>query len=73
MSKSSPPPTRLFDEAARDRRLQMQHLQAIEGNPLTVDEIAMFEMFEREGWSHERRHAHILAMFGRVASPEAAE
>jgi len=51
----------------------MQHLQAIEGNPLTVDEIAMFEMFEREGWSHERRHAHILAMFGRVASPEAAE
>lgn len=51
----------------------MQHLQAMEGNPLTADEIAMFEMFEREGWSHDRRRAHILAMFQRVASPEAAE
>ena len=25
------------------------HLQAVEGNPLLPDEIAMFEMFEREG------------------------
>lgn len=36
--------------------------QAIEGNPLTDDEIGMFEMFEREGWSPERRRAHILAL-----------
>ncbi len=36
------------------------HLQAIEGNPLTAEEIAMFEMFEREGWSPVRRRAHIL-------------
>ena len=36
--------------------------QAIEGNPLTRDEIEMFEMFEREGWSPERRRAHIIAM-----------
>ena len=36
------------------------HLQAIEGNPLTAEEIAMFEMFEREGWSPKRRRAHIL-------------
>ena len=42
---------RLLAEAA--------HLQAIEGNPLTAEEIAMFEMFEREGWSPERRRAHI--------------
>ncbi len=51
----------------------MQHLQAIEGNPLTAEEIAMFEMFEREGWSHDRREAHILALVKRVASHEAAE
>jgi hypothetical protein len=51
----------------------MQHLQAIEGNPLTAEEIAMFEMFEREGWSHERRLAYILAKFQPFASPEAAE
>jgi hypothetical protein len=57
----------------RANRLEMQHLQGIEGNPLTADEIAMFEMFEREGWSHERRRAHILAIFKPFASPEAAE
>ena len=40
---------------------EAMHLQAIEGNPLTAEEVAMFEMFEREGWTHERRRAHILA------------
>ncbi len=49
-----------IDGPARERRLEMQHLQAIEGNPLTLEEIAMFEMFEREGWSEEREHAYIL-------------
>jgi hypothetical protein len=66
-------PTGTVDQAARKRRLEMQHLQGIEGNPLTADEISMFEMFEREGWSHERRRAHILANFQRFAAPEAAE
>jgi hypothetical protein len=47
--------------AARERRLQAQHLQLIEGNPLDEEDIAMFEMFEREGWDHERRRAYILA------------
>ncbi len=73
MPKSSPQPTHAVDQASRERGLDMQHLQAIEGNPLTADEIAMFEMFEREGWSHERRRAQILSLFKRTASPEAAE
>lgn len=34
--------------------------QAIEGNPLTDEEIAMFEMFEREEWPHEKRRAYII-------------
>jgi hypothetical protein len=46
---------------AKTRRLQMQHLNTIEGNALDNADIAMFEMFEREGWSHERRRAYILA------------
>ncbi len=62
-----------LDETARERRLEMQHLQAIEGNPLTAEEIAMFEMFEREGWSFERRRKHIAALFDRSAAPAAAE
>ena len=73
MRKPFAPSTLSPAEAARKRRLEIQHLQAIEGNPLTAAEIAAFEMFEREGWTHERRRAHILARFKRSASPEAAE
>jgi hypothetical protein len=46
---------------ARKRRLEAMHLQVIEGNPFDEDDIAMFEMFEREGWDHERRRAYILS------------
>ncbi len=56
-------------EAARKRRLLAMRLQEIEGNPLSADDVAMFEMFEREAWPHERRRAYILAH----AVPLAAE
>ncbi len=49
------------------------HLQEIEGNPLTAEEIATFEMFEREGWSPERRRAHILRRVGDRGCVAAAE
>jgi hypothetical protein len=45
---------------ARQRRLEAMTLQAIEGNPLDAEDIAMFEMFEREAWPHERCIAYIL-------------
>jgi hypothetical protein len=32
---------------ARKRRLAAMRLQEIEGNPLSADQVAMFEMFER--------------------------
>ena len=47
--------------AARKRRLEAMHLQVIEGNPFDEEDIAMFEMFEREGWDHERCLDYILA------------
>ncbi len=47
--------------AARKRRLSAMRLQEIEGNPLNAEDVAMFEMFEREAWPHERRRAYILA------------
>lgn len=56
-------------EVARKRRLAAMRLQEIEGNPLSVDQVAMFEMFEAEAWPHERRRAYILAK----AAPLAAE
>jgi hypothetical protein len=55
--------------AARQRRLEAMRLQEIEGNPLSADQVAMFEMFEREAWPHDRRRAYILAK----AAPLAAE
>jgi len=54
-----------------ERLQEAAHLQEIEGNPLTDAELEMFEMFEREGWSHERRRAYILAEFEDVAAPAA--
>jgi hypothetical protein len=65
-------PTRLSSaniEAARKRRLAAMGLQEIEGNPLSPADVALFEMFEREAWTHERRRAHLLAL----AAPLAAE
>lgn len=56
------------DRAVR-RRLIAMRLHEIEGNPLSADEVAMFDMFERERWSAERRRAYILAK----ARPLAAE
>lgn len=55
------------------RGLEADHLQAIEGNPLTSDELAMFEMFEREGFSSEQRLAYILDQFKRSGRVDAAE
>jgi len=49
------------------------HLQAIEGNPLTAEETAMFEVFEREGWRPERRRAHILRRIEERGRSAAAE
>ncbi len=70
MLKTSEPIAARDRRATQTRRTQMQHLNAIEGNPLTDAEIAMFEMFEREGWSHDRRRAFIFAQStGPAATP----
>ena len=45
----------------RQLRLEAMNLQAIEGNPFDAEDIAMFEMFEREGWDDKRCRAYILA------------
>ena len=47
-------------ERSRTRRLVAMRLQEIEGNPLDAADVAMFEMFEREGLTHEQRRAYII-------------
>ena len=55
-------------EAIR-RRLEAMALQEIEGNPLSAEDAALFEMFERERWSHERRRAYLLATAREARAP----
>jgi hypothetical protein len=69
----SPSPHRPRPADATVRRLEAQHLQALEGNPLTPEEIAMFEMFEREKWPEDRCLAYIRAKFAGQAPASAAE
>jgi Fic family protein len=52
--------SRLDVAQARARRLAAMRLQEIEGNPLSAEQVAMFEMFEREGWSFEQRREYML-------------
>lgn len=58
---------------AKARRLVAAHLQAIEDSPPTPEQTAMFEMFEREAWSHERRLAYIRERAAAAAMIHAAE
>lgn len=47
-------------EETRRRRVTAMGLQVIEDNPLTAEDVQMFEMFERERWSHDRCRQYIL-------------
>jgi hypothetical protein len=63
-----------LDEAEREHRFREAcALQEIENNPLTPEQIAMFQMFRREGWSDERRRAFLAARAHKSASDFAAE
>ena len=54
-------------EAARQRRLASMRQRELEGNPVSPEDIAMFEMFEREAWPHEQRLTHILERNGQCS------
>jgi hypothetical protein len=54
--------------SARGRRLAAMRLQEIESNPLSAEQVAMFEMFEREAWPHEKRLAYILTQARALAA-----
>jgi hypothetical protein len=49
------------DADALERRAFAIRLQEIEGNPLTAEDLAMFDMFDREGLTSEERLAYITA------------
>lgn len=41
---------------------EAMHLHALEGNSFDAEDVALFEMFDREGWPQERRLAHIVEL-----------
>ena len=49
-----------IDQRDLKRRRLATHLQKIEGNPLTDEDLALFEMLDRQDWSPERRVAYII-------------
>lgn len=58
---------------AKDKLAEAIHLQEMEGNPLDAQDRAMFDMFEREGWSQARRRAYIIERAKQAAMVPAAE
>ncbi|WP_127116226.1 hypothetical protein [Shimia sediminis] len=58
---------------ARERFAEAAHSQMMEGNPLDAADKALFEMFDREGWSYDEREAYIIDLVSRESSPSAAE
>lgn len=65
--------TKTSEKQARNQRFaEAVTLHEIEANPLSVGDKAMFEMFEREGWSHERRRAYIMAQVKQRFFPDLA-
>lgn len=52
-------PSDLDLDQCRERRLEAMHLQIIEGNPLDEEQVAMFEMFDRERWTDEQIKVHL--------------
>ena len=60
-------------DTIQQRAREAAHLQTIEGNPFDAEDVAMFEMFDREGFSPERRRAYILEQSRkRVAAAKAS-
>lgn len=58
-----------IEAAKRQNRFsEAAHLQEIEDNPLSADDKAMFDMFEREGWSDEQCRDHIIKLAQRDAT-----
>lgn len=57
----------------KQRRLEAIKLHEIEGNPFTAEDNALFEMFDREGWSDAKRRAFIIEEAQRRAASAARD
>ena len=62
-------------DSAHERRTMVPGVgaQAIAGNPLTDQEVGMFEMFERENWPPDKRRAYIIESINRSRTQKRPE
>jgi len=58
---------------ARHRLKEAMRLQEIEGNPFDAEDVALFAMFEREGWSEAQCLQFVLRDARERAALNAAE
>lgn len=61
MNSEPKKPTDAELEEMRERLIEAMHLQEIEDNPIDDEQIAMFEMFERERWTDEQCREYLEA------------
>ena len=55
-------------QEAHQRRLEAMHTNYLESNPFDAEDIALFEMFDREGWDHEQRIAYLRKLAAQAGS-----
>ena len=60
------------NDTIEHRAREAAHLQLIEGNPFDAEDIAMFEMFDRKGFSPEQRRAYIIEQSRKRSAAAAA-
>lgn len=60
-------------EARRERFEEAVHMQAVEGNPFTAEDHALFAEFERAGLTDDEQRARIVAESKRTQRPLSAE
>lgn len=54
------PTSKPADPERRQRRLEAIRLHEIEGNPFTPEDNALFDMFDRNGWSDAQRREYLI-------------
>ena len=60
-------------EARRERFEEAVHMQAVEGNPFTTEDHALFAEFERAALTDDEQRARIIAEAKRTPRPLSAE
>ncbi len=68
MTEDNKSTSKTSDSVRSEALRTAMHLQEMESNPLDAEQVALFEKFEREGWSDDERLAHLRERAARRAA-----